>query len=351
MSTRRTGRTVTTVTTEVPESMRCSVLRGPGDLEVRERAVPRPAQGEVLVRVSAVGTCGSDVHYYRHGRIGPYVVREPLVLGHEPSGRIVAVGRGVDPARTGQRVSLEPGVPCRRCRRCHEGRYNLCPDVVFFATPPVDGAFAEYVTIADDFAHPVPDSVSDDAAALLEPLSVALWANVKAGTGLGSHVLVAGAGPIGLLVARVARVRGATRVVVSDPDAGRRRFARDYGVEETVDPAGPAPDGEVDAFVDCSGAPPAVTAGIGSVRAGGSVTLVGMGADEMTVPVATLQSREISLTGTFRYANTWPTAVALAASGEVELDRLVTSHVGLDGVGTALDPDPAQVKIVVNPGG
>lgn len=331
--------------------MRCSVLRGAGELEVLERAVPVAGPREVLVRISAVGTCGSDVHYFRHGRIGRFVVREPLVLGHEPAGRIVAVGEGVDAGRTGQRVSLEPGVPCRRCRWCHDGRYNLCQDVVFFATPPVDGAFAEYVTIADDFAHPVPDSVSDDAAALLEPLSVALWANVKAATGLGSHVLVAGAGPIGLLVARVAQVRGATRVVISDPDAGRRRFARDYGVGETLDPAGPGLDGEVDAFLDCSGAPPAVTSGIGAVRPGGSVTLVGMGADEMTLPVSAMQSREISLTGTFRYANTWPTAVALAASGEVELDRLVTAHVGLDDVGAALDPDPAHVKIVVTPGG
>ncbi len=354
MSTRHSGRTVAPVTPEIPESMRCSVLRGAGELEVAERAVPRPAPGAVLVRVSAVGTCGSDVHYYRHGRIGQYVVREPLVLGHEPAGRIVAVGAGVDPARTGQRVSLEPGVPCRRCRRCHEGRYNLCPDIEFFATPPVDGAFAEYVAIADDFAHPVPDSVSDDAAALLEPLSVALWANGTAATGIGSHVLVAGAGPIGLLVARVAQVRGAARVVVSDPDPGRRAFAREYGIGETLDPADgdPAACGlDVDAFLDCSGAPPAVTAGIGAVRPGGSVTLVGMGADEMTLPVSAMQSREISLTGTFRYANTWPTAVALAASGEIELDRLVTSHVGLDDVGTALDPDPDQVKIVVTPGG
>jgi L-iditol 2-dehydrogenase len=305
----------------------------------------------VLVRVNAVGTCGSDVHYFRHGRIGQYVVREPLVLGHEPAGRIVAVGEGVDRSRTGQRVSLEPGVPCRRCRRCHEGRYNLCPDIVFFATPPVDGAFAEYVTIADDFAHPVPDSVSDDAAALLEPLSVALWANEKAGTRLGSHVLVAGAGPIGLLVARVAQVRGAARVIVSDPDPLRREFAGALGAGETVDPADGPPDADVDAFLDCSGAPPAVTAGIAAVRPGGSVTLVGMGADEMTLPVSAMQSREISLTGTFRYANTWPAAVALAASGEVELDRLVTAHVGLDDVASALDPDPAQVKIVVTPGG
>ena len=341
---------------EVPEAMRCSVLRAAGELEVREQAVPRPGPGEVLVRVGAVGTCGSDVHYFTHGRIGPFVVREPLVLGHEPSGRIVAVGSGVAPARIGQRVSIEPGVPCRRCRYCHRGEYNLCPDISFFATPPVDGAFAEYVTIADDFAHPVPDSVSDDAAALLEPLSVAIWAHRKAGTGLGSRVLVAGAGPIGLLVAQVARVLGAAQVVVTDLDPGRRGTALEHGATDVLDPGAgdPAAAGvRADAFVDCSGAAPAVTAGIGAVRPGGTVVLVGMGADEMTLPVALLQSREISLTGTFRYADTWPTAVDLAASGAVELDRLVTGHVDLDHVRDALAPDPAaaHIKIVVKPGG
>ncbi|RZT83823.1 L-iditol 2-dehydrogenase [Pseudonocardia sediminis] len=339
---------------EIPESMRCSVLRAAGELEVQQRAVPRPAPREVLVRVGAVGTCGSDVHYFTHGRIGRFVVREPLVLGHEPSGRIVAVGTGVDASRIGQRVSIEPGVPCRRCRYCHRGEYNLCPDIAFFATPPFDGAFSEYVTIADDFAHPVPDSVSDDAAALLEPLSVAIWANRKAGTGLGSRVLVAGAGPIGLLVAQVARVQGAAQVVVTDLDAGRRATALDNGATDVLDPrdGDPAARGvDVDVFVDCSGAPPAVTAGIGAVRAGGTVVLVGMGADEMTLPVSSLQSREITLTGTFRYAETWPTAVQLAASGAVDLDRLVTAHVDLDHVADALSPDPAaaHVKIVVRP--
>ena len=339
----------------IPESMRCSVLRGAGELEVRERPVPSPGPREVLVQVSSVGSCGSDVHYFTHGRIGRYVLTAPMVLGHEPAGRIVAVGDGVDPARTGQRVSVEPGVPCRRCRWCHDGRYNLCPDIVFFATPPVDGAFAEYVTIADDFAHPVPDSVSDDAAALLEPLSVAIWANEKAGTGLGSRLLVAGAGPIGLLVAQVARVRGAAQVVVSDLDAGRRAAALSYGATDVLDPRDGDPAGrgvEVDAFVDCSGAPAAVTSSIPAVTPGGTVVLVGMGADEMTLPVSALQSAEITLTGTFRYANTWPTAVGLAASGAVDLDRLVTGHVGLDDVAGALAPDPAagHVKIVVTPG-
>lgn len=343
--------------------MRCSVLQAAGELEVQQRAVPRPGPREVLVRVGAVGTCGSDVHYYRHGRIGEFVVREPLVLGHEPSGRIVAVGPGVDAGRIGQRVSLEPGVPCRRCPYCHTGSYNLCPDIVFFATPPVDGAFAEYVAIADDFAHPVPEHVSDDAAALLEPLSVALWAHRRAGTGIGSRVLVAGAGPIGLLVAQVAAVQGATEILVSDPDPVRRELARTFGATAVLDPAVDDPAGVdgastadgtagrhgVDSFVDCSGVAPAVLSGLRAVRPGGTVVLVGMGADEMTLPVAALQSREIVLTGTFRYANTWPTAVRLAASGAVDLDRLVTGHVDLDHVGDALDPSPAQVKVMVRP--
>ncbi len=337
----------------VPETMRVSVLTAPRTLEVRERPVPRPAADEVLVRVTAVGVCGSDVHYYEHGRIGRYVVREPLVLGHEAGGTVVAVGEDVPGARVGQRVSLEPGVPCRRCDLCRRGRYNLCPDVVFFATPPVDGAFAEYVAIAADFAHPVPDTLSDDAAALLEPLSVAIWANRKAEVGAGSAVLVTGAGPVGLLVAQVARARGAARVVVSDVDAHRRALAVDFGATEVVDPvAAPLdPDLRVDAFIDCSGVPAAVASGVPAVAPGGRVVLVGMGADEAMLPVSLVQEREIALTGTFRYAGTWPEAIALADQGMVRLDDLVTAHVDLDHVRDALAPDPQDrhVKVVVTP--
>ncbi len=124
------------------------------------------------MQVAAVGVCGSDVHYYEHGRIGDYVVDHPLILGHELSGRIAAVGSAVDPARIGNRVAVEPQRPCRNCKQCKAGRYNLCPDIEFYATPPIDGAFAEYVTIQSDFAYDIPDSVSDEAAALIEPLSV-----------------------------------------------------------------------------------------------------------------------------------------------------------------------------------
>lgn len=340
----------------VPSTMRASVLRGVKDLVVEERPVPEPRPGEVLVRVGSVGVCGSDVHYYEHGRIGDFVVREPLVLGHEAGGTVVAVGDGVDPSRVGQRVSMEPGVPCRHCDQCRRGRYNLCPDVQFFATPPVDGAFCEYVAIAADFAYPVPHTMSDDAAGLLEPLSVGVWANRKAGTGVGSSVLVAGAGPVGLLVAQVARALGASQVVVSDVDAHRRELARDFGATDVLDPlrGAPAEQGvEVDAFVDCSGAPAAVSSGFAAVRRAGAVVLVGMGADELTIPVALVQNRELVVTGTFRYANTWPEAIALASSGAVDLDRLVTARVDLDHVERALAPDPAErhIKIVVRPSG
>jgi L-iditol 2-dehydrogenase len=183
----------------------------------------------VLVRVRAVGICGSDVHYYQHGRIGRYVVEQPLVLGHEASGEIVAVGEGVAAERIGERVAVEPGIPCRRCAYCKGGRYNLCPDVVFLATPPVDGAFAEYLTVPADFAHPVPRDLSFAVAALVEPTAVAVHAARLGQVGPGASCLVFGAGPVGLLLAQVLRAFGASRVDVVDPEPSRRDLAERLG--------------------------------------------------------------------------------------------------------------------------
>ncbi len=311
----------------IPATMRVSVLTGPGELELQERPVPRPSPGHVLVAVRSVGVCGSDVHYFEHGRIGDFVVRAPLVLGHEVSGRIVAAGAGVDPGRLGARVAIEPGAACGRCAECTAGRYNLCADMRFFATPPVDGALGEYVLVRDDLAFDLPERVSDDAAALLEPLSVGIWATSKAAVTVGGSVLIAGAGPIGLVTAQIARARGATTIVVSDIAPHRLAAAARHGATAVL-PAAEVPGAghDFDAFIDCSGAPPAITAGIRALRPAGRAVLVGMGPDELVLPFAFLQRWEITVTGTFRYANTWPTAIALAASGAVDVDALVTDR-------------------------
>lgn len=340
--------------TETPETMRASVLTGVKTLHVEDRPVPRPAADEVLVRVAAVGVCGSDTHYYREGRLGDFVVDGPLVLGHELSGTVVAVGEGVDPARVGSRVAVEPQRPCGRCRQCRAGRYNLCPEMEFYATPPVDGAFAEYVTIQESFAHDLPEGVSFEAAALLEPLSVGVAAVRKAQVRPASRVLIAGAGPIGIICAQTARAFGASEVIVTDLVPERRTRALQYGATEALDPVADAERVAglgVDAFIDASGAPRAVDAGIRAVGPAGSVVLVGLGHSTMELPVEHIQNLEITVTGVFRYVDTWPAAIHLVASGQVELDSLVTGRFGLDQAAEALesDQDPQSLKSVVLP--
>jgi len=332
-------------------TMRASVLSAPHTIDVEERPVPSPGPDEVLVQVGSVGVCGSDVHYYEHGRIGQYVVEQPLVLGHEVGGTIVATGSDVDRGRVGQRVALEPQRPCRRCRLCKTGHLNLCPDMQFFATPPIDGAFCDFVALPADFAHPVPDSLSDAAVALCEPLSVGLWANRRAGTTGGSRVFITGAGPIGAVAAMSARALGATEIIVSDPVESRRTRVTELSGATTVDPTSGFDPADVgaDVFLECSGATPALLDGLKAVRPGGTAILVGHGDEEVTLPVMDLAMREVWLTGIFRYVDTWPTAISLASTGAVDLDRLVTARFDLDHVEDALtsDTDPQSMKSVV----
>jgi L-iditol 2-dehydrogenase len=335
--------------------VRAAVLRGPGDVVVEERPVPEAGPGEVVVRVTSVGVCGSDTHYYEHGRIGRFVVEDPLVLGHEAAGEVVALGPGVTSPAVGQRVSVEPGVPDLTCAQCLAGRYNLCPQMRFFATPPVDGALAEYVVVHAAFAHPVPECIGDDAAALLEPLSVGIWACRKGGVTAGSRVLVTGAGPIGLVSVQAARAFGATEVVVSDVNPERLDLARDLGATDVVDARTarltdlPRPP---QVLLECSGHSAATAEAVLALDRAGRAVLVGMGGDELTLPLSVVQERELEVTGTFRYAGTWPTAIALVADGRVDLDRLVTGTYGLERAEEALTAgrrDPRSVKVVVHP--
>jgi L-iditol 2-dehydrogenase len=329
----------------------------PGVIELEERPVPVPGPGQVLVEVSAVGVCGSDVHWFTEGRIGELAVDGPLVLGHEASGVVRALGPGADQLKVGDRIAMEPGIPCRKCRACRHGQYNLCPHIRFFATPPVDGAFARYVVHEEDFCYVLPDHVSDDAGALLEPLSVGIWSTWKAHIAVGDRVLVTGAGPIGLVVAAVARAAGAQEVVVTDTQAVRLPSATKMGATAVVDAlkdGDSLADMQADVLIECSGSIQALETGIRALRGGGRAVVVGMSAESRPhFPLALVQWREIELTGTFRYANTYPTAVAMAAAGTVPLDDLVTGHYSLAQVEEALTAgrrDPLAVKPMVLPG-
>jgi L-iditol 2-dehydrogenase len=339
--------------------MRTAVLTPDLEFEFEDRDRPTPAADEVLVRVRSVGICGSDVHYYEHGRIGDYVVESPLVLGHESAGEVIAAGADVTGLDPGTRVTLEPGVPCRRCEHCARGEYNLCPDVEFMATPPDDGAFAEYVAWPADFVYELPASVSLDEGALVEPLSVGVHVARRADVGLGDSVLVTGAGPIGLLAMEAVRAAGASEVVVSDVVAGKLDRARERGADAVVNAAEDDvadatldhTDGRgVDVVVEASGAPSAIRDTLDAVRRGGTVVMVGLAGDgEVPLDTHAIIDNELDVLGSFRYRNTYPAALSLLADGEVDVAGIVDFGTDLDGVPEAFERagDPDVVKGMV----
>lgn len=327
-----------------------AVLHAPHDLRIEDRPDPSPVPGEVVVRVDAVGICGSDVHYYEHGRIGDFVLEAPMVIGHEAAGVIESVGEGVPQERVGELVAMEPGVPCRRCGECLAGRYNLCPDVAFFATPPVDGAIAHRVAIDAQFAHSAPEGLSAEQAAMAEPVSVGVWACRTARITVGDRVLITGAGPIGLLTAQVARAFGASQVTLTDMSDQRLAAAAALGFATRR--ADAAAEGESDVLVECSGAAAAVRSGIAQLARAGRAVLVGMGAETVPLEVAAVQGRELSVSGIFRYANCYPTALELIAAGAVDAVGIVTHRFGLDETTTALTiggTDSTALKAMVLP--
>ncbi|MEW6420713.1 MAG: NAD(P)-dependent alcohol dehydrogenase [Deinococcota bacterium] len=325
---------------------RTSVLHGIRDLRWETREVPAPGPREVRVRVRRVGVCGSDVHYYTHGRIGPFVVEAPLILGHEVMGVVDAVGEGVTRVQPGDRVALEPGVPCRRCASCKRGGYNLCPDMTFMATPPVHGALGEYLNWPDDFVFPLPQGISDDAGALLEPLAVGLWAARKGDVRPGQSVAVFGAGPIGCTTLQAAKTAGATTLIAVDLEDFRLDLARQVGATHTInarsgDPIArireitrgdsPLSHAGVDAAFETAGSLPTTRMSLAAPRPGGTTVLVGLPPDpEVSLDIVSAASREVSIRGVFRYANCYPAAIALVESGAVDLDALVTHRYTFD---------------------
>lgn len=325
-----------------------AVLHAALDLRIENRPTPTPADGEVLVEVHAVGICGSDVHYFEHGRIGRFLVEDSMVIGHEAAGTIVGVGEGVPPSRLGELVALEPGVPCRVCPQCVSGRYNLCPDIVFFATPPIDGAISRFVVIDQFFAHPAPVGLIPEQAAMAEPVSVGVWACRRGQVTAGDRVLVTGAGPIGLFAAQVARSFGASAVTITDLNPHRLAVARQLGIDTHA--AATAPPGEYDVLLECSGSSAALAGGMSSLARAGRAVLVGMGADTVTVDAPLVQERELTIAGIFRYAGTYPTALELISSGAVQVAPVITHRFPLADTEAALTVarrEPNSLKAVV----
>lgn len=315
--------------------MKALVLERKGVLALREVEPPRPVgPGDVRIAVENVGVCGSDVHYFTHGRIGPYVVDRPLVLGHEASGRVVEVGAAVETLRPGDRVCMEPGVPDVGSRASRLGLYNVDPGVAFWATPPVHGCLTKEVVHPAAFTYKLPDPVSFAEGAMVEPFAIGMQAATRARLQPGDVAVVTGCGTIGIVTALAALAGGCSRVVISDvlqeklDVAGRypgitpvnvRRQDLATAVSEATDGWG------ADVVFEASGSPAAYRGLFPLLRPGGCAVLIGIPVDPVPLDVPAAQAKEARIETVFRYANVYPRAIALIASGKVDLKPLVSA--------------------------
>ena len=314
-----------------------------------DRAVPklRDAENDVRVHIEQTGICGSDVHYWQRGRIGDFILTSPIVLGHESSGTIVEVGTKVRNVKVGDRVAIEPGVPCRRCDYCRSGSYNLCADTVFAATPPHDGTLQKYYTVASDYVYPIPAHMSSEEGALVEPVAVAVQICKVAELKAGQKIVVFGCGPIGVLCQAVAKAAGAAKVIGVDISESRAQFARDFAADEVYinkprlaqgqDPMEAARAvGErivadfglregADVVLECTGAEPCIQAGVFAARKGGMFVQAGMGKENVVFPITAACIRALTLKGSIRYSTgCYSEAVRLIAEGKIQPSKLIT---------------------------
>ena len=341
--------------------MRALVLERQRELSLRDIELPvDPGPGEVKIKVDTVGICGSDVHYYTHGRIGPFVVREPMVLGHEASGTIVELGAGVTGLKVGDRVCMEPGIPDLNSRASKLGLYNVDPSVKFWATPPVHGCLTPYVIHPAAFTYKLPDNVSFAEAAMVEPFAVGLQAASKARIAPGDLAVVIGAGPIGTMVALAALAGGCSRVIIADLQPAKLEIAGRYpGVipvnitkRKLADAVASESDGwGADVVFEASGNPKAFDGIFALPRPGGCLVLVGMPVEPVSFDVVSAAAKEIRVETVFRYANVYDRAIAMISSGKVDLKPLITDtfpfEQSIAAFERAAEGRPADVKLQI----
>jgi len=314
--------------------MRALVLEKKGELSLREIALPLDVgPDDVKIAIHTVGVCGSDVHYYTHGAIGSYVVRAPMVLGHEASGTIVEVGANVRTLKIGDRVCMEPGVPNLSSRATKLGIYNVDPDVRFWATPPVHGVLAPQAVHPAAFTFKLADNVSFAEGAMVEPFAIGMQAAARARIVPGDVAVVVGCGPIGIMIALAALAGGCSKVLISDFSAPKLKIASQYagivpvniGEQSLVDAVAAATDNwGADIVFEASGSPRAFADLFDVVRPGGAVVLVGLPVEPVSLNVPAAISKEVRIETVFRYANIFDRALQLIASGKVDLKPLIT---------------------------
>lgn len=345
--------------------LECKV-HGVLDLRVNEAPMPQPGPGEVLLRLGAVGICGSDMHYYFHGRVGNFQIREPLTPGHEASAVVTAIGEGVTRVAVGERVAVNPSRPCGRCPGCREGRENLCANMRFLGSasvfPHVQGMFREYFLMPQSQCVPVANTVPLDELAMSEPLSVALHSAQRAGNLLGKRVLITGSGTIGCMMVLAVRLAGAAHVAITDVVDHPLGVARQVGADITIRtdqlPDGgtlaEACGGEPDVAFEVSGAPGALAACLETVRRGGIIVQVGtLPADGMHMLANLVMARELDLRGSFRFGNVFDLAVQAIASRRVDVRPVLSGSYRLTEAAAAIErarDKTVSMKVQLVPG-
>ncbi|EMN5128442.1 NAD(P)-dependent alcohol dehydrogenase [Burkholderia contaminans] len=341
--------------------MKALVLERTRELALRDIDLPQAVgPGDVRIKVHTVGVCGSDVHYYVHGGIGPFRVDAPMVLGHEASGTVVETGAGVTHLRVGDRVCMEPGVPRLDSTATLRGLYNLDPDVRFWATPPIHGCLTPYVVHPAAFTYRLPDNVSFAEGAIVEPLSIGLQAAKKAAMKPGDLAVVIGAGTIGAMTALAALAGGAARVILADvvPDKlalfadNRAVTTVDVRTQPLADVVAEATDGwGADIVFEASGSANAYAGLVDLMCPGGCAVLIGMPVAPVPLDVVALQAKEGRIESVFRYANIFPRALALIASGAIDvkpfISRTFPFSEGVRAFEEAASGHPRDVKIQI----
>lgn len=338
-------------------SMKVAVMNGIGKMGYVERPIPTPADNEVLVKLDYVGICGSDLHYYETGAIGDYVVKPPFVLGHEPGGVVVEVGKNVKHLQVGDKVALEPGKTCGHCYFCRHGLYNLCPDVVFFATPPVDGVFQEYVAHEADLCFKLPENVSTLEGALIEPLAVGFHAANQGEAHAGQTAVVMGAGCIGLVSMMALKAEGVSHVYVVDIMQKRLDKALELGAdgvingkdEDAVKKIMEITDGlGCDLVIETAGTEITTVQAIKMARKGSNIVLVGYSkSGHMDLPMSLVLDKELTFKTVFRYRHIYPMAIEAVATGKVNLKGIVSDIFDFDDIQNAMDRSVSDKSNIV----